>query len=49
MIEEKMKKCCRKPFSLIFVDQNMPVMDGMNVNITDKVIDDEVNKDKDGR
>jgi CheY-like chemotaxis protein len=28
MMEQKLLKCCRTPYKLIFVDLNMPVMDG---------------------
>ena len=31
LIEEKVKKCCNRSYKLIFVDQNMPIMDGITM------------------
>jgi CheY-like chemotaxis protein len=31
LMEQKLKSCCKKPYMLVFVDLNMPVMDGVKM------------------
>lgn len=41
-MDSKLTKCCRKPYKVIFVDVNMPLMGGFQVSLPKqlKLIDD---------
>jgi CheY-like chemotaxis protein len=28
-MKKKLNKCCERPYKLIFIDMNMPIMDGV--------------------
>ena len=47
-INEKLTTCCHQPYKVVFIDQNMPILDGLQVMCIFFLIfiDDEVNTEK---